>query len=178
MYRKIIFAISIFLLMSFFCAAQKNEVYDSALINKKTEQIIGNWYYSNKEKDTFVIRIDKIPIKQLLHKQAEFYFNTAIVWVYYKKGGIVLDSGIKKYAPDKYNNTNWTLSGSYIDYRKSFVLTYTDKNLGSVCMVKLVRLSKRKLLWEVKYDIERENKRHNFFYPEKLVLRRMKKHLL
>jgi hypothetical protein len=170
--------LSVFLVSASLCMAQKNEVYDSALINKKTEQIIGTWYYCNKEKDTFVIRIDKIPIKQLLHKQAEFWFNTAIVWVYYKKGGIVLDSGIKKYAPDKYNNTNWALSGSYIDYRKAFVLTYTDNVLGRVCMVKLVRLNKKKLQWEVKYDIDEENKRHNFFYPEKLVLRRMKKNLL
>ncbi len=166
----------IFILPVFLCKAQSNGLFDSALINKKTEQIVGTWYYGNKAKDTLVIRIAKVPMK-LMHPQADFNFDAVLVWVYYKLKDSLLIADLRNYAPDKYTARNKTMSGTYLDYVDAVVLTYKDANFSWLSRVKLT-LKKKKLFWEVRHNLDEENKRHNFFYPEKLVLRRMKKNLL
>jgi hypothetical protein len=61
---------------------------------------------------------------------------------------------------------------------KAVVLSYFDKKLNEICQVKITPKNKRKIIWRIKYTDEKDSKKGNFFYPEKLILRRMKKNLL
>jgi hypothetical protein len=70
----------VFILSACLCMAQKNELYDSALVSNKIDKIVGTWYYSNKKRDTFIVRIDKIPM-QVLYPGTDFTQHTTIVWV-------------------------------------------------------------------------------------------------
>jgi hypothetical protein len=167
----------VFILSACLCMAQKNELYDSALVSNKIDKIVGTWYYSNKKRDTFIVRIDKIPM-QVLYPGTDFTQHTTIVWVYYKKADTVKESGLFTYAPDKYSTKNWTFTGTYLDYMKAVVLSYFDKKLNEICQVKITPKNKRKIIWRIKYTDEKDSKKGNFFYPEKLILRRMKKNLL
>jgi hypothetical protein len=157
-------------------SAQNNGLFDSALSSKKIDKIIGIWYYGNKEKDTLAIRITRIIDRKSLPGASEG-LPKVHVWVYYKKKGSIIKDEIKKYKKNQYPDDSRTMSGVYLDYVDAVVLTYKDANFSWLSKVKLT-LKKKKLFWEVRHKLEEENKRHNFFYPEKLVLRRMKKKLL
>jgi hypothetical protein len=165
-----------FLLPACFCKAQSNGLFNPALMSRETDKVVGTWYYGNKEKDTIIIRIEKYIDRDFL-KDSLTDFPMALAWIYYKKKDSVAEWGLKKYAPDKYTFSNRTMIGTYLDYVDAVVLTYTDANFSWLSRVKLT-LKKKKLFWEVRHKLEEENKRHNFFYPEKLILRRMKKNLL
>jgi hypothetical protein len=178
MKRKKISVLLLFLSPVLNAFAQPDKLYDSSLVSKQIDKVAGMWFYGNKAKDTFMVRIEKIPMKLLLHPQAQEAPYTAIVWVYYKRKDSVIENSLQQYFPDKYSISNWVLTGSYLDYAKAVVLLYTDKNYKSTCRVKLVLKNKQKLYWKIRTELEEESKRHNFFYPEKLILRRMKKNLL
>jgi hypothetical protein len=170
------FVVLYFLLANPFCKAQSNRLFDSALISRQIDKMVGTWYYGNKEKDTIIIRIEKIIEKGYL-KDTLAGLPIALGWIYYKRKDSIIEWGLKKYAPDKYTKANSTMIGSYLDYEKAVVFNYKDPGFQWLTHV-ILTLKKRKLYWEVKHRLDEENKRHNFFYPEKLVLRRMKKHLL
>jgi hypothetical protein len=164
------------LLSAEFCIAQSNGLFDSALISRQIDKMVGTWYYGNKEKDTIIIRIEKIIEKGYL-KDSMTGLPIALAWIYYKKKDSTLEWGLKKYAPDKYTKANSTMIGSYLDYKKAVVFNYKDPGFQWLSHVILMH-KKKKLYWKIKHKLDEENKRHNFFYPEKLVMRRMKKNLL
>jgi hypothetical protein len=165
-----------FLFTAGICKAQHNGLFDSALISRNIDKMAGTWYYGNEQKDTIIIRIEKNIDKDSL-PGAIRSLPMVLAWIYYKKKDSIAEWGLKKFAPDKYTKANSAMIGSYLDYEKAVVFNYKDPGFQWLSHV-ILTLKKKKLYWKIKHKLDEENKRHNFFYPEKLILRRMKKNLL
>jgi hypothetical protein len=167
----------------FFCImtlkGQNGGFADSALVSRKIDRITGIWHYTNTQKDTLIIEMKRVPMKYI-NPVIDLNVHTTIARVYYKKGDSLIQQDFLPYSINKpLDSSNYTLIGTYLKYLDAVALLYTDKKLKHVCEIHLFKKKSRKLYWDVQFHPpDNTQQKDRFFYPEKLVLRKMKKNLL
>jgi hypothetical protein len=174
------FLVILYSLLCLVAYSQEKQICDSALVSAKISKVAGVWVYSKGSSDSLIIYLAKVPAKKIT-PSVKLNCDMLAAWIYYKSDNKILINNIETCISGNFNLSQRSATGGYNDDKGQIAMFYTDKKLNHVCIINLVGLCDGELNWDIDYNsmYDKVSKKHyNFFYPEKLVLRRMKKNLL